>query len=94
MEKSDKSEEDKLQCPCCDYFSLEKRGGYDICPICFWEDDGMDLNTIDNHSGPNHMTLREGRLNFIKLGACDLSMIKNVVNASERKNFRFEKRVS
>ena len=93
MEKSAKPEDNKLlQCPCCDYFTLGERGGYDICPICFWEDDGTDINSIDKDSGPNHMTLRAGRLNFEKIGACNLSMIKNVLSESERKNFRFEKR--
>lgn len=28
------------QCPCCDYFSLDDRGEYGICSVCFWEDDG------------------------------------------------------
>ena len=54
----------KYQCPCCDYFSLDERGGYDICRICFWEDSGQDLDELDEHSGPNHQTLREARANF------------------------------
>ena len=29
----------KFSCPCCGCFTLEERGGYDICPVCFWEDD-------------------------------------------------------
>jgi len=83
----------ELQCPCCDYFTLEERGGYEICPICFWEDDGIDLVEVDEYSGPNHMTLREGRLNYEKYGACDSLMIKNVISESQRMNFRFEKRI-
>ncbi len=83
---------DELQCPCCDYFTLGERGGYDICLICFWEDDGIDLDNIDKHSGPNHITLRQGRQNFMKFGACDSAMVKNVLIESERRKFRFEKR--
>src|SRR5687767_10862719 len=64
-----------FQCPCCDYFTLDERGGYDICPVCFWEDDGQDIDRPDEHSGPNHMTLREGRDNFRRLGACDPAML-------------------
>jgi len=26
-------------CPCCGYLTLPERGAYDICPVCFWEDD-------------------------------------------------------
>ena len=53
------------QCPCCDYLSLPERGADLICPICFWEDDGQDLDNVDVPSGPNHaITLRQGRNNF------------------------------
>jgi hypothetical protein len=56
-------------CPCCDYRTLSGPGGYDICPVCFWEDDGT--SNLDSHSGPNHRTLREARKNFGEFGAVD-----------------------
>lgn len=56
-------------CPCCHYLTLSEHGGYDICTVCFWEDDGATLD--EDYSGPNHQTLKEGRDNFIKFGACD-----------------------
>jgi hypothetical protein len=80
------------QCPCCDYFTLERRSEYDICPICFWEDNGIDLDELDSHSGPNHMTLREGRQNFTRLGVCDIKMKKYVVKKEERLIFKYLKR--
>ncbi len=67
------------QCPCCDHFTLPARADYDICPVCFWEDDGLDLDRLDVHSGPNHLTLREGRANFEDLGACCAADLKHVV---------------
>lgn len=54
-------------CPCCGYRTLDERGGYDICPVCFWEDDGVDDPAMG--SGPNHMTLGEGRASFARIGA-------------------------
>ena len=90
--KKAESKGDKFQCSCCDYFTLEERGGYEVCPICFWEDDGMDIDEADTHSGPNHITLREGRQNFKKLGACDSAMVKNILTKSERKKFKLEER--
>jgi len=54
-------------CPCCGYLTLGERGDYELCVVCFWEDDGV--NEPGHHSGPNHMTLGEGRRNFERLGA-------------------------
>jgi hypothetical protein len=62
-------EEELEACPCCGYRSLRKRGEYEICRVCFWEDDGT--TTLDGISGPNHMTLRDAQLNFRHLGAVD-----------------------
>ena len=82
----------RQQCPCCDYISLPERYNYLICPICFWEDDGVDVDDVDAHSGPNHMTLREGRANFLALGACDAKMLKNVLPAAKRALFEHRPR--
>jgi len=38
-------------CPCCDYVRLAERSNYLICPVCFWEDDGQDLESLDQASG-------------------------------------------
>lgn len=54
-------------CPCCKYETIKERGNYDICPMCFWEDDGSDDPL--RYSSSNHMTLVEGRNNYIKFGA-------------------------
>lgn len=80
------------QCPCCDYFSLPTRGEYEICPICFWEDSGQDLDHIDMHSGPNRMTLREARATFIAMGACDRHSIRDALPEEKRAAFRRERR--
>ena len=77
----------KHQCPCCDYFTLEERGRYDICPVCFWEDSGQDLDRIDEHSGPNHQTLREARAHFTEFGACDRAMLEHILPATERRRY-------
>ncbi|SDW89960.1 Cysteine-rich CPCC [Marininema mesophilum] len=68
-------EEEKLfACPCCRYRTIEDRGHYEICPVCFWEDDGSDQATV--YSFPNHMTLEQGRFNFDKFG-CVNDRLKN-----------------
>ena len=89
----------KYRCLCCGCRTLYARGEYDICPVCYWEDerypyiknnvlyvlgqgqqegdgeyDGTDV--LDLQSGANHgLTLRQGRENYRKFGACEEGMI-------------------
>jgi hypothetical protein len=64
-------------CPCCNYRTLPERAGYDICPNCYWEDDGNDDPA--QYSSVNHLTLQQGRDNFNALGASDPAYI-DIVN--------------
>lgn len=69
-------QETLFACPCCQYQTLEERGQYNICPVCFWEDDGS--NDAEKYSGPNHMMLQEGKNNFGKFGAVKESLVKSI----------------
>jgi len=81
------------QCPCCDYISLAERGNYLICKICFWEDDGQDVDELDIESGSNHsITLREGRENFKNFGSCEREMLEHVLPESKRADYEFKPR--
>jgi hypothetical protein len=61
----------KVRCPCCGFRTLTKRADDDICPVCFWHDDGQD----DSHAsevwgGPNKdVSLATARENFRSFGA-------------------------
>ena len=61
------------RCPCCNYLTLPERGGFDICPVCFWEDDGQDEHDAGLiRGGPNGLlSLSQARLNFLEFGACN-----------------------
>jgi hypothetical protein len=67
-------------CPCCGYAILEKHDSYEICQMCFWEDDGQDDPDADeNRGGPNYVSLKEARKNFLTLGSAekkDLSYVR------------------
>lgn len=52
------------ECPCCGYLSLPNRGYYNVCPVCYWEDDGKLSDELDSYSSVNHSTLREYRIKF------------------------------
>lgn len=59
------------RCPCCKYKTLRSRGDYEICKVCFWEDDGQDEHDADVvRGGPNHdLSLRQAQTNFARFGA-------------------------
>ena len=70
----------KWPCPCCGFHTLPERGGYDICPVCFWEDDGQDDHDADTvRGGPNYsLSLTQARLNYKRLGACEERVLPHV----------------
>jgi Cysteine-rich CPCC len=59
-------------CPCCLYPTLLMRGGFEVCPVCYWEDDGQDSHDADRvRGGPNgSLSLTNAIANFAKIGAC------------------------
>ena len=69
-----------LRCPCCGCRTLDARCDFDICRVCFWEDDGQDDHDAEEvRGGPNgSLSLQEARSNYLRFGACELSMIENV----------------
>jgi Cysteine-rich CPCC len=67
-------------CPCCGCKTLDERGGFEICPVCFWEDDGQDTRDANVvRGGPNGgLSLTTARANFIEFGACERRHVGNV----------------
>jgi hypothetical protein len=60
----------KFTCPCCGYKTIDSDGNYEICPICFWEDDPFQkMNEYD--VGANTIPLVEAQKNYIRYGACE-----------------------
>ena len=68
------------RCPCCGYRTLDERGSFEICPVCFWEDDGEDDSDADTiRGGPNgSLSLTQARQNFRDFGACDRKSLDHV----------------
>ncbi len=61
----------KYKCPCCGYYTLTSAGAYDICPVCFWEDDPVQEDDPCYAGGANDLSLLECRKNFEIYGACE-----------------------
>lgn len=70
----------KYRCPCCGYKTLNERGEYEICAVCFWEDDGQDYADANTNRilGPNHISLTLGRENYQKFGATQKRALASV----------------
>lgn len=67
-------------CECCGFLTIseEGHGTFEICPICFWEDDYVQFNNEDFEGGANKESLREARQNFKKFGASSSRFLKKV----------------
>ncbi|MGE6259758.1 CPCC family cysteine-rich protein [Heyndrickxia sporothermodurans] len=69
----------KYTCPCCGFKTLEEPPGtFDICNICFWEDDDVQYHDPDYEGGANDVSLKQAQQNFIKFGACDEESVRFV----------------
>ncbi len=80
-----------FQCACCDHFSLDD-GDWEICPACFWEDDGLGISEPDEESGRNHITLRQARANFSAFDACNRRLLPKVIAVEDRVRYVFQPR--
>ncbi len=70
----------KRKCPCCGYYTLDSKfaGEYDICPVCFWEDDPFQAKDPNLEDFANTFSLNQSRENYKKFGAVDERLIKYV----------------
>ena len=73
-------ENTKVRCPCCGCRTLSRPGNDEICPVCFWHDDGQgDDQAKEIRGGPNKLlSLDEARKNYAEFGAFDKEFVPNV----------------
>ena len=65
-------------CPCCGYLTLYSRGDFEICPVCYWEDEAKEYDPDGGVRGPNPVSLSQARKNFQLFGAIDKEFIRHV----------------
>ncbi|WP_295122253.1 CPCC family cysteine-rich protein [uncultured Chitinophaga sp.] len=71
-----------LPCCCCGYRTIARKAHLEICPVCFWEDDGDCVP--ERYSEENAMTLSEAQRNFEEWGVFDLKYKINVTEEPEQ----------
>ncbi|SEE25211.1 hydrolase [Streptomyces griseus] len=69
--------EDWLPCPCCGHRTLGEHGGYEICVVCFWEDDLAQMRWPWSF-GANAVCLVEAQRNYQRFGAMEERFLKRV----------------
>ena len=67
-------------CPCCGNLTLDEEspGSFDICPVCYWEDDLVQFNDPTYSGGANKVSLEVARKNYLEFGACEREFISLV----------------
>jgi len=74
---------DRFPCPCCGHLVFrEAPGSYDICPVCFWEDDLVQLRRPDLAGGANRPSLIEAQQHYQQIGATEDRLLAHVRPAS------------
>jgi hypothetical protein len=67
-------------CPCCGFLTLgrEPPGTFEICPVCYWEDDNIQFRDPEYKGGANRVSLSEARKNYKLFGAIAEAYIRDV----------------
>lgn len=70
----------RYPCPCCGHLTLAQppTGTYEICDVCFWEDDGIQFRDLDYEGGANRVSLSQARQNYREHGASERDFKSNV----------------
>ena len=65
-------------CACCGFLTISdpEPGTFEICPVCYWEDDCVQFNNINFEGGANEESLKEARQNFKFFGVSSLKFLK------------------
>ncbi len=83
----------KHKCVCCGNLTIDDPDtiGYEICPVCFLENDQMQNENHDHKGGANRISLNEARENYKKYGACDKESLPFVRKPYENERSGSEK---
>ncbi|MBF2515690.1 CPCC family cysteine-rich protein [Listeria marthii] len=74
----------KHRCACCNCLTIDERGEFEICPICFWEDDGYFVFTEEEiYSHYQKTSSVEDLLNIPSGANHDLTLLEARQNFKE-----------
>ena len=67
-------------CPCCNNLTFDEEpcGTFEICPVCYWEDDNVQNSDPTYGGGANGISLNKAKENFTKYGAIKQEFVTEV----------------
>jgi hypothetical protein len=65
-------------CACCGYKTIEEKGNFEICPICYWEDDPVQEADPWVEGGANVPSLFTAQHNYENFGAMEERFVPNI----------------
>lgn len=67
-------------CPCCGFLTMTgpTRDTFDICPICWWEDDDVQYDDPNYEGGANEESLNQARANYSSFKAAHRDFLSQV----------------
>ena len=70
----------KYKCVCCGNYTINDKppGTFEICPICFWEDDNVQFDDPDYAGGANNVSLNIAKENYRIIGAITNHCLEHV----------------
>lgn len=72
-------------CPACGYYMFSTLNDQsEICEICFWQTDLVDLQSMYQPMGPNHVSLEDAQKNFSAIGAIEQRFVDKVRQPNEK----------
>lgn len=60
---------ERWPCPCCGFRTLDQADAYELCAVCFWEDDPHQSRHPHSVDGANGVSLVEGQRSYLRIGA-------------------------
>ncbi|MBP7319161.1 MAG: hypothetical protein BGO40_03540 [Chryseobacterium sp. 39-10] len=76
---------ENFQCKCCGNYSLGEfpNGTFEICEICFWEDDNVQSDNPNFIVGANKISLNKAKENYSKFGISNPNLIENKIENND-----------
>lgn len=69
----------RFACACCGHLTqTEPHGSFEICPVCLWQDDGVQLRDFADVDGPNRVGLVQAQANYASTGASETRFLELV----------------